>query len=422
MPVLVVPRSTVNARNFLYILLHFGWHALGLALMVALASLVAWDTWQFWKLAEGRSLVPITVGAYLAVLWVQHQLLRLPQVGSLASAFLSVGLTFLLLLAVLAMGRLYYSRSFLLVAFMLTLLWQVVGWRLARKFRPRVALVPGGMVHELTRLPGFNWVLLENPSPLPVDAVVADLHLPHPAAWVRFLAECSLRRIPVYHAAVVYEGITGRVSLGHHSQESLEAIQLPPLYPPFKRLFDLLVVLVLAPVHLPLLLLLALLVWLDSPGRVLFWQQRVGQGGHPFWIVKFRTMRPDAEENGPQFAGIRDGRITRLGAFMRRFRLDELPQLWNVLRGEMSLIGPRPEQLPFAEQFAQEIPIYPYRHLARPGLTGWAQVMQGYAANHDETLRKLAHDLYYVKHLSPWLDALIVFKTIRILLTGFGAR
>lgn len=123
-----------------------------------------------------------------------------------------------------------------------------------------------------------------------------------------------------------------------------------------------------------------------------------------------------------QFAGSNDQRITRLGRFLRKSRLDEIPQLYNVLRGDMSLIGPRPEQHAFVQDFATRIPSYPYRHLVRPGLTGWAQVMQGYAANDEETSVKLSYDLYYVSHYSLAVDLLIVAKTIKTILTGFGAR
>jgi lipopolysaccharide/colanic/teichoic acid biosynthesis glycosyltransferase len=166
--------------------------------------------------------------------------------------------------------------------------------------------------------------------------------------------------------------------------------------------------------------LVALAVWWDSPGPVLFWQERMGQGGKPFWMVKFRSMR--VQPAGTQFARAGDQRLTRVGKWIRRFRLDELPQLWHVLRGEMSLIGPRPEQVPFAQEFSQCIPYYMCRHLVKPGITGWAQVNQGYAAGVQETRLKLEYDLYYVKYLSLWLDGLIIAKTIKTIMTGFGSR
>jgi len=133
-------------------------------------------------------------------------------------------------------------------------------------------------------------------------------------------------------------------------------------------------------------------------------------------------MYIDAEDDGPKFAATDDPRITRIGRIMRRFRLDEIPQLWNVLKGEMSLIGPRPEQVTFARQFERELPFYSWRHLVKPGITGWAQVQHGYAAGVEDTRRKLEYDLYYVKHFSFWLDVSILMRTIGTVLTGNGAR
>jgi len=133
-------------------------------------------------------------------------------------------------------------------------------------------------------------------------------------------------------------------------------------------------------------------------------------------------MTHRASEERARFAKTGDQRVTRVGTVIRKFRLDELPQFWNILVGDMSLIGPRPEQVGFVEQFERDIPYYSYRHLVRPGVTGWAQVNHGYAADHEETRKKLEHDLYYVKHFSFWLDLLIAFKTVGTIFTGFGAR
>ena len=149
---------------------------------------------------------------------------------------------------------------------------------------------------------------------------------------------------------------------------------------------------------------------------------RVGRNGKVFKLYKFRSMVHGLQAPGVHFAQAEDPRITRVGRVLRRTRLDELPQLWNVLRGEMSLIGPRPEQVLFVREFAATIPSYPYRHLVRPGLTGWAQVQQGYADSADSTRIKLSYDLYYVAHYSLALDLLIAAKTCKIVWTGFGAR
>ncbi|MNZ52763.1 UDP-N-acetylgalactosamine-undecaprenyl-phosphate N-acetylgalactosaminephosphotransferase [compost metagenome] len=170
------------------------------------------------------------------------------------------------------------------------------------------------------------------------------------------------------------------------------------------------------------MLVTAILIKLESPGPVMFLQNRVGKGNQDFRIYKFRSMCQNSEQHGAQFAQDGDMRVTRVGKVIRKLRIDELPQFFNVLKGDMSLIGPRPEQRTFVDQFEREIPFYMYRHIVRPGISGWAQVVHGYAADADDTRIKIEHDFYYIKHFSLWLDVLIVFKTIRTILTGFGAR
>ncbi len=161
---------------------------------------------------------------------------------------------------------------------------------------------------------------------------------------------------------------------------------------------------------------------LESRGGVFFLQERVGQGGVPFTMYKFRSMCQDSEKDGSQFAQANDMRVTRVGKFIRKTRIDELPQFYNVLKGEMSLIGPRPEQKKFVDEFNKQIPFYNYRHIVKPGISGWAQVVHGYAANAEDTRIKLEHDFYYIKNFSFSMDLLILFKTIQTMLTGFGAR
>lgn len=181
-------------------------------------------------------------------------------------------------------------------------------------------------------------------------------------------------------------------------------------------------VLLALPLLLPLMAVVAAVVYFNSGRPVLFWQERVGQDGQAFQLVKFRTMTRDSERSGPAFAKSGDQRVTPVGAFLRKFRLDELPQFWNVLRGEMSIIGPRPEQWAFVAEFEESIPLYTTRHWVRPGITGWAQVNQGYTDSVGQTTEKLQYDFFYVKHCSLSLDALIVWKTIQTILTGFGSR
>jgi exopolysaccharide biosynthesis polyprenyl glycosylphosphotransferase len=173
---------------------------------------------------------------------------------------------------------------------------------------------------------------------------------------------------------------------------------------------------------LPFIPFIMLAVRLSSPGPIFFRQSRVGRHGRPFSLIKFRTMRDDAEADGAIWATANDSRVTPLGRFLRKSRLDEIPQLWNVLKGEMSFVGPRPERPEFVGWLAKEIPFYELRHMVRPGITGWAQVRYHYGASLEEAKRKLEYDLYYVKHLSLGLDLLIMFETIKIIMLGRGAR
>ncbi len=240
------------------------------------------------------------------------------------------------------------------------------------------------------------------------------------------LLDYKLRGVPVFNEASFCEQHLGRIDL-----ENLQADWL--LYADgfangafsnlLKRGFDILVSLALLFLTLPLMLLTALLVYLDSPGPVLYRQTRVGLHGKSFTLFKFRSMAIDAEASGSvQWAAKRDPRITRVGNFIRPMRIDELPQLINVLFGEMSLIGPRPERPQFVEQLARIIPFYHERSYVKPGITGWAQVNFPYGASVEDARQKLSYDLYYVKNRSLVLDVLILLATIRVILFREGAR
>jgi len=175
-------------------------------------------------------------------------------------------------------------------------------------------------------------------------------------------------------------------------------------------------------IMLPAALLTAAFIKIDSKGPVIYKQERVGRGGKSFFIFKFRSMRSDAEENGPVWAEEEDPRITRVGRIIRKLRFDEIPQIINVLKGDMSIVGPRPERPFFVEGLKKQLPYYGQRHVVKPGMTGWAQVKFRYGASVDDTFEKLKYDLYYIKNMSPLLDLAIIFETTKILLLRHGAR
>jgi sugar transferase (PEP-CTERM system associated) len=190
-----------------------------------------------------------------------------------------------------------------------------------------------------------------------------------------------------------------------------------------KRAFDIVMSALLLTLGIPVMLGAAIAIFFESHGPVIFRQERVGRGGRTFTVLKFRSMRADAERDGQaRWASEKDDRVTRVGRILRKLRIDELPQLWNVLKGEMSLIGPRPERPCFVEELSKQIPFYAVRHTVNPGITGWAQVRCEYGASVEDAKRKLQFDLYYVKNHSLVLDLLIAVETIRVVLSGKGAR
>jgi exopolysaccharide biosynthesis polyprenyl glycosylphosphotransferase len=189
-----------------------------------------------------------------------------------------------------------------------------------------------------------------------------------------------------------------------------------------KRIFDLVVSLVVLIVTSPLLLAGMVAVRWEGPGSVLYRQERVTRNGRVFWIMKLRTMRVDAEQGGAVWAAAKDTRITRVGAFLRRTRIDELPQLINILKGDMSFVGPRPERPVFVAELAAKIPLYHERHMVKAGLTGWAQINYPYGASIDDARTKLSYDLYYVKNFSILFDIVIQLQTLRVVLWPSGVR
>jgi len=189
-----------------------------------------------------------------------------------------------------------------------------------------------------------------------------------------------------------------------------------------KRLFDIAASTLLLALCAPVIALFALLVKLDSKGPAFYRQIRVGLYGQPFAVIKLRSMRTDAEASGAQFAQENDPRVTRLGRFIRKVRIDELPQAWTVLKGEMSFVGPRPERPEFVDQLEQELPYYAERHMVKPGITGWAQINYPYGASLEDSRHKLEYDLYYAKNYTPFLDLLILLQTLRVVLWPEGAR
>jgi sugar transferase (PEP-CTERM system associated) len=243
---------------------------------------------------------------------------------------------------------------------------------------------------------------------------------------LRALLECRLKGVRVTDLARFFERVHGKVPIELLKASWLiygDGYRQGWLRSVVKRTFDVIVAALLLIMSLPVLAFTAVLIALETSGSIIYRQTRVGHCGKNFTVLKFRSMTPDAEKEGnPAWATINDARVTRVGRFMRRTRIDELPQLINVLKGEMSFVGPRPERPEFVEMLTQQIPFYAVRHSVKPGITGWAQVRYSYGATVEQAVRKLEYDLYYVKNHTLVLDLLILLETVRVVLLGEGAR
>lgn len=402
---------------------------LGFAIVVLLPNWLRWGELLFhWPLrsVQFNTLLANSL-AYSVSFFILHKFKRYPGTRSLPFIIPTLLTAWLVVFAALLFLREdTYARQVLIYSFVLANIWAFAGFFLGRRFsKLKLAVVPFGRALELEGTQHALVTVLQKADlqGRRYDGIVADLHSEHlPDEWERFLAICTLARIPVYHTQQLIESITGRVKIEHLSENIFGSLLPSGLYSVLKLLIEICLVLLTAPLWLPVMLITGIIIKLESDGPMFFIQERVGQGNKSFKVYKLRSMCKDSEKDGAQFAQANDMRITRVGKFIRKTRLDEIPQFINVLKGEMSLIGPRPEQRAFVNQFEIAIPFYSYRHVVKPGITGWAQVMHGYAADADDTRVKIEHDFYYIKHFSLWLDILIVVKTIRTIFTGFGAR
>lgn len=343
-------------------------------------------------------------------------------------------LIFASILAVIAVLRIDYSAYQLFFGIIGALIGTFLTTSIARRSIKLQFVIPGGRTDQVmlgahfVRAPGVEEMQSLVEANRIDGAIIADLHYDHPDDWERLFAKAALRGIPVYHYRQIAETQSGQVKIDHLSENDLGSLIPNVPYMTTKRAIDIVASLALIPLLFVPFLMVALMVKLDSPGKAIFIQERMGFRGETFRMIKFRTMRDrkvDEEETAQRHDAMTqtdDDRITRLGRFMRQTRMDELPQILNVLKGEMSFIGPRPEAKSLSQWYEGELPFYSYRHIVRPGITGWAQVNQGHVVDVEDVNAKLRFDFYYVKNISMWLDFLIVLKTFRVIFTGWGAK
>jgi lipopolysaccharide/colanic/teichoic acid biosynthesis glycosyltransferase len=418
----------------------------GLADLVALAlaavggSLIVYRTPLPWDSVQGARVYPMLL--YLVISMVVASSLTAqmsgpgvprPTYGRMIAIALTTGA--LTALLIVFNRNSYFSRGFLG--------WTGLGWvvlatvhRSIQRLRPwteKIGLITAEkqLAEDVAASPHavVAWVLdpkFDGPLELPARdvAMAVDLRAVLSERVARFLSSCDVAGYNIRPFSSVYEEHTGRVPLVHLGEGweiSAPLLEVAP-WLPGKRVFDIVVTAVLSPIWVVLGLCVGGYIRLATKGPAFFRQPRVGHQGRYFTMYKFRTMGEDAEKDGPRFATEDDERLVRGGRFLRKSRLDEIPQLWNVLKGDMSLVGPRAEQVPFVEAFRREIPFYDHRHLVRPGVTGWAQVNYGYADDQADTIEKLTYDLYYIKHMSPVMDLRVLWESVWTVLTGAGAR
>jgi len=324
--------------------------------------------------------------------------------------------------------RLDYGRLQLTASFVFAVIWfSFIQMLIASLRRPKFGLVGDSQTFNRSAGANVRFEAMMTPAhaaqrpdlPLVVDFQSNQLT----SDWEHYLSEAVVSGRPVFDSEVFFESTQGRVRIFNLAKHAIGQTPSDSIYGPAKRYIDIVVSLVSLIVLLPVFLVVAALIKFDSRGPVFFIQQRIGHRGQTFPMIKFRSMTHlSANAERSDITTDNDPRVTRIGKFIRPSRIDELPQLINVFLGQMSLIGPRPETLKLSQRYETEIPNYRYRHVVRPGITGWAQVRQGHVSDVGDVSEKLEYDFFYVKNLSVWLDLLIVLKTIKVMLTGFGAK
>ncbi|MBS0520554.1 MAG: sugar transferase [Proteobacteria bacterium] len=367
-----------------------------------------------------------TAFAYTMVWYAGRRLDAFPRAtlqGNLSYVAPVATFAYAMIAVVLVLLRSEYSRIQLFGSGTLAMIWMAAIAQLRARYLTRhYAVVPTSLIAAMPEQLTCKWLEFDDVQNggIRVDAIVADLGADLTEAQLSALANAAIAGVPVLDRRFILESLTGRTPLGGLTPNEFGALLPSRQYLLVRRAIEIVFTIICLPLLLPLIAFIAIVVRLDSPGPIFFLQPRVGRRGRVFRMVKFRTMYHGA--GGPSFTATKDPRVTRTGGFLRRCRLDELPQLINVLRGDMSWVGPRPEALTLDQQYVREIPHFALRGIVRPGVTGWAQINQGYAHDHDEMRSKLEYDLYYLKHCSLWLDVVIVLRTFAVIFGGTGAR
>lgn len=373
----------------------------------------------------GTSLL-VALGLLISHL-LNQEFSKYPFEDPISSTLPATVLGFSLVIVLILIGHLQYSRMLLFLGFLATLCWYLLmSFIRSRLHRTSLAVVPEGNSHDLLSISEVEWLEIEPTATIPdlqgVDGIVVDFSSDLSKPWIDLLVSCASFGVPIYDSSKLRELLTGQVALDHIRDIGLDTLLPNRTYIVIKTIIDWILAITFAPVFIAVLFVCGIAIRLDSKGPVLFVQPRMGYRGKVFPCYKLRTMQDNAEAFGPSYTIHGDKRVTRVGRVLRTFRLDELPQFFNVLRGEMSWIGPRPEAIALAKMYEAGIDYYGFRHSVKPGISGWAAIHQGNVAELDSATVKLQYDFFYIKNVSLMLDIFILMKTVWVVITGLGSK
>ncbi|MEM1317121.1 MAG: sugar transferase [Pseudomonadota bacterium] len=403
---------------------------IGLFLAMAVpAAVFLSQSSRFWSEKTFTSSFILATIAVVLGYQFQRRLFRFPDVKAGSHLIAGFTISFGLVLSAASLLRSDYSTVFLTTSYVTTLVWFVVMDRVRRKRHSvTMAILDVGKIPDFDSIQGVEFIRIPHVEQYHsrMGPLVVDLRHPHNAETLEWISRMVLEGTVVLHTKLAFERLAGRVSIEHLSENEFGSLLPEQFYLRVKPALDFLLALVLLPLFAVVLIPTALVMLIMQGRPIIYRQKRRGLRGERFTLYKLRTMtvqdantvRSPEEQIDALLTRFKDPRVTRMGRFLRRYRFDELPQIWNILKGDMSWVGPRPEAAVLSDEYQRRIPFYVYRHVVRPGVTGWAQVNSGHVTELEATSVKLEYDFYYIKMLSPWLDFLVLMRTVKILVRG----
>jgi len=344
---------------------------------------------------------------FLISAFLSERITHYPNPEATEQIIIITSIIYLILMVLIVYIRPFYSRVPILISYVFSLAWLLSSYYIYYyKNKITLALVPAGNYLIEPKRTHINIVTLTEPTTQHYDGIIVDLDTTLSPQWSEFITRSRLNLTPIYSVKYIVETISGQVNLKSNNINFTNQ-NVSNIYLPIKRSMDLFIVIVTLPLSLLIILLAIIAIKIETPGSPFFIQKRTGKGGKVFKIYKLRSMNNNKQT------------VTKVGKYIRKVRIDELPQILNILKNQMSLIGPRPENIQTDDKFRKNIAYYDYRYLAKPGITGWAQINLGHVTSEKDTQKKLEMDVYYVKNISLWLDLHIMLKTLKVIGLGY---